>query len=1004
MFCGRGFIGGEEYSRRHLQSNDYYEKGRSVKGVWMGKACERFGVETGSKVQDEEFSALSEGFSPDGVQLCNRAIKAPRHAADGTKLANGRRSFYDLTLNAPKSFSIMSVTLGDRRIRDWHDQAVLRTFARVERMTARRVCEPGGGESLKRTGIVACARYSHDANRALDPQLHDHLVIFNMTPDADGKNYAVESNEWFRSSSYFTAVYRDELATQALKGGYDLEFDADGAPQIKGMDDLVKEFSSRSAQIEFLIKECEGNFGVVLSTRMRKQITYASRGFDQAKFNRKWAEASYGSEWTKGQRVVKFLNLVRACSDGGLKEATTPGVIEAQKARIGAVRLQDLEGEVLSARTREVMGISGIADGRELRTPDAALDLAVRGVFSRVSVETSENLAAKAIEASCGAGRYVKVESLLEDCYGGLLKLGENLTTQENAERELRLVESMLEDAGRLSVMNLTFAPDKKLESEQRMAVDGFAKSRDFIVSLVGDAGTGKTFTTSEMVRAALEGGRKAFLCAPSNGARDVLRRDGMSMPDASTADAFKKAESLQMLLANEKLRSSLPKGSLVMLDEAGLASVKMLSSLADEAKARGWRLLLVGDPKQHVSVEAGDAFRAMVSSGFGKTWCLEKIRRQRPDALEGAYRKAARLFASGGVKEALSLLASKGAVHELKGRARIDAIAARYVELLGAGKSIIAVNPTHQENDEVSTAIRDRLKTCGAIDAAKARTVEIFLPARLPEAAIERRELFKPGVHLIKVRGEGAGREHLVVLGDAGDGAFLARDDKGKERRLYYASGYDICERKEIEVCPGDSLMVGANVKAKKGSFVNGKIVKVSTFDVKGRIVVDDGRILDARILSYGYASTSHKSQGSTCDAVILGISTRSSANFADAKLAYVGATRGRESIDVYCEDKALLCEIGRRTGNRTLAVEGMRPSARIFCENLLALAAHLSKAVKASLPFRSVKEKALRRAFFNSKPSKVETPRFEPQPKIELFRRPIIREEPKPSRSRRI
>jgi len=67
-------------------------------------------------------------------------------------------------------------------------------------------------------------------------------------------------------------------------------------------------------------------------------------------------------------------------------------------------------------------------------------------------------------------------------------------------------------------------------------------------------------------------------------------------------------------------------------------------------------------------------------------------------------------------------------------------------------------------------------------------------------------------------------------------------------------------------------------------------------------------------------------------------------------------------------------------------------------------ALSERLSKAVKAALPFRSMKEKALQQSFFNSRLSKVETPRFEPQPKIELFHRPIIREEPKPSRSRRM
>ncbi len=991
MFCGRGFICGSHYAEVHLRANDYYEKGKSVKGVWMGNACGGFGVNAGDEVQDAEFAALSEGFSTEGLQLRNRNNEGPKHAGDGSILAKGRRSFYDLTLNAPKSFSIMAVTMGDRRIREWHSQAVLRTFARIEKMASRRVHEGGSDESLKRTASIACARYAHDANRALDPQLHDHLVVFNMTPDADdGKNYAVESNEWFRSSACFTAVYRDELASQALRGGYDLEFDSDGAPQIRGMNDLVKEFSSRSNEIEFLIKECEDNFGVILSTRMRKQITYASRGFDQAKFNKKWSSIGYGSGWSKGRRVVEFLHLVRACSDGGLKEATTEAVIDAQKERIGEERLQLLERTISQAKTKESAGVIGMADGRELRAPEAALDLATRCVFARASVETPENLAARAIEASCGAGQYAEVESLVDSCAGGLLKLGGNLTTQENAERELRIVEAMLDGTGKLAALNTEFAPDKRLEDEQRVAVEGFAKSRDFIVSLIGDAGTGKTFTTAEMVRAAVEGGNRVFLCAPSNGARDVLRRDGEGMANASVAKPFLKAESLQMLLANEKLRNSLPAGSLVVLDEAGLASVKMLSDLVAEGREKGWRFLFVGDPKQHVAVEAGDAFRAMLASGFGRTWHLEKIRRQRPDALDGAYQKAAGLFASGHVEEAFSLLDSKGAIHELRGRARIDAIAARYVELSMAGKSVIAVNPTHRENDAVSEAIRSILKARGIIDGTDARAIEVFEPSQATEAELERRELFKTGVHLLKVRGEGVGREHLTIIGDAGGGAFLAKGDDGSERRLHYAGDYAICSRREIEVCPGDKLMVGTNVKGKEGGFVNGEIVTVSGFDAKGRIIVDDGRILDARILSYGYASTSHKSQGSTCDAVLLGIDARSAANFADMKLAYVGATRGRESIDVYCEDKSLLYEIGFRSGDRILALEGMSSGAKRFCSGLLELADRLSKAIKDAIPFRRLKEKAIRHVFFNSKTARVKTPHLEP--KFQPFHRPEI------------
>ena len=977
MFCGRGFICAKNYAKAHLSANDYYEKGKEVKGVWMGEACEKFGVKVGEEVQDKEFAALADGLSPDGLQLCNRKITGPRLASDGTELARGRRSFYDLTLNAPKSFSIMAVTMGDARIRHWHENALLNVFERVEQMTARRVHEADGEESLKRTGAMACARYSHDANRSFDPQIHDHMIVFNLTPDPDdGKNYAVESNEWFRSSAYFTAVYRDSLAAQALNGGYDLEFDADGAPQIKGMGELVKEFSSRSAQIEYLIKECEDQFGVILSTRMRKQITYASRGFDKAKFKREWAALNYGRGWEKGRRVTEFLHLVRVCSDGGLKEATTPEVLESQRERIGKARIIELQKQISEAMDKEAKGVRGIADGREDRSAEASFSIAVRSVFSRVSVETPENLTARAIEISCGTGDFEKIERLIADESGELLKVRDHLTTQENAQREIGIIEAMLEGAGTQDAINSAFKPNPQLEEEQKAAIEGFAKSKDFVVSLIGDAGTGKTFTTTEMVRAAVEAKRKVFMCAPSNGARDVLRNDGKGQQNKEVAAPFLKAESLQMFLTRLKLREDLPEGSVIILDEAGLASVKMLSQLIEEAKERNWRLLFVGDPKQHVAVEAGDAFRAGIASGFGQTWRLSKIRRQKPEALAGAYREAAKCFASGKTAQAFSILEAQGSVHELPGQERIDAIAKRYMSLMSAGKSVICVNPTHREIDEVSDAIRSLMKEQNILDTSKARTIEVFEPSQITEPEHERRELLQPGVHLVKVRGESAGREHLRIWGDAGGGAFLAMGDDGKEKRLYTANEYAICESHKIEVCPSDRLMVGANIKNESGNFINGEIVTVTGFDKDGKILVEGGRVLNARMLSYGYASTSHKSQGSTCDAVILGISARSAANFADKKLAYVGATRGRESIDVYCENSSRLEEIEARTGDRPLAIEGMSSSAKKFCAGVLGLSDKISRSAIDLSYIKTLKEAVLKQAFLEgeiSTPSKL-------------------------------
>ena len=49
---------------------------------------------------------------------------------------------------------------------------------------------------------------------------------------------------------------------------------------------------------------------------------------------------------------------------------------------------------------------------------------------------------------------------------------------------------------------------------------------------------------------------------------------------------------------------------------------------------------------------------------------------------------------------------------------------------------------------------------------------------------------------------------------------------------------------------------------------------------------------------ISYGYATTSHKSQGSTCDHAIL------VADQMTNRACYVGSSRGRQSVKVFCPD----------------------------------------------------------------------------------------------------
>ena len=65
------------------------------------------------------------------------------------------------------------------------------------------------------------ARYEHDTSREFDPQLHTHLVAGNLTYDGvEGKWKALQASAIYEQREYLTEVYRNALAREVLKLGY----------------------------------------------------------------------------------------------------------------------------------------------------------------------------------------------------------------------------------------------------------------------------------------------------------------------------------------------------------------------------------------------------------------------------------------------------------------------------------------------------------------------------------------------------------------------------------------------------------------------------------------------------------------------------------------------------------------------------------------------------------------------------------------------------------------
>jgi conjugative relaxase-like TrwC/TraI family protein len=105
------------------------------------------------------------------------------------------------------------------------------------------------------------AVYEHDTSRELDPQLHTHAVAANLTYDgSEAKWKALQASGIYERRAYLTEVYRNALAAQVLRLGYEIDSrrdhrGRDNGFEIRGVsEELLTRFSQRSRQRDNAIR------------------------------------------------------------------------------------------------------------------------------------------------------------------------------------------------------------------------------------------------------------------------------------------------------------------------------------------------------------------------------------------------------------------------------------------------------------------------------------------------------------------------------------------------------------------------------------------------------------------------------------------------------------------------------------------------------------------------------------------------------------------------------
>jgi hypothetical protein len=100
------------------------------------------------------------------------------------------------------------------------------------------------------TGNLVVAQFAHIESRELDPHLHTHALVMNLTQAENGKWYANDNDLIFQNKKHLGTIYQAYLAAEVERLGYGIEPRPHGMFEIKGYkrENLV-EFSKRRMQI-----------------------------------------------------------------------------------------------------------------------------------------------------------------------------------------------------------------------------------------------------------------------------------------------------------------------------------------------------------------------------------------------------------------------------------------------------------------------------------------------------------------------------------------------------------------------------------------------------------------------------------------------------------------------------------------------------------------------------------------------------------------------------------
>ena len=684
----KGFGVGSYYVE---QLPNYYLDSGEPRGIWFGEGALQLGV--AGEVEDEPFLAVMAGMDP---RRPDRDLG--RHYDD--KSVRG----FDVTASAPKSVSTLWA-LGDSTLRrdvtDAHDAAV-RELARWIEDHAHTRYRIGGEVAIVDTEGIVAASFRQHTSRALDPQLHTHLVIANRVKSPDGRWLALDARLIKRDQQALSALYHASLRSELTRRlGVRWKEPEHGIAEMADVPEmLLAEFSTRTAAVARRIDDKLDRFIETMGRQptprerwhLEREAATDSRpakahGVDAESLHRQWAEQTRSLGLDPVGVIADATGRVVGRVD--IDRSTTASMVDQAIANISEKQSSWRPSEIL----RELAAVVPT----EIAIPAAQLvpwlDKLTELVVANCCIDVSKPIDPDATLRK--DGRPI-TESVLDRA----------LTTQAILDQEAALIDwadhrFTFDGVDRPEAVMRSLRPLNAAQAEAAAAVAGTSD----LVLIVGPAGTGKTTALAPAVAQLRADGRQVFGVAPSATAAEVLSEEtGLA------------ADTLDKLLIEHRLnrppgrRFDLPVGTTVIVDEAGMMPTVKVAELAELADLKGWRIALVGDPLQFSAVGRGGMFGLLVDTFGGIE--LERVHR-----FDNDWEREASLRLRQGDVSVAEVYEQHGRLHGGTRDQMERASVAAWWERRETGAKGLLMSPTNEATERLNQRAQQRRVRAGEID-----------------------------------------------------------------------------------------------------------------------------------------------------------------------------------------------------------------------------------------------------------------------------------------------